>query len=113
MVTLLMLAAPAPAAERSSTNFNHLSTGFPLTGAHAQAECQTCHARGVFKGTPRQCELCHTQGSRTASTAKPTNHVQTPQPGAQCHTSTITWTGARFRHTAIVPGSCMTCHNGN
>jgi len=113
MLALLMLAAPVTAAERSSTSFNHLTTGFPLTGAHAQAECQTCHVRGVFKGTPRQCELCHTPGGRMASTAKSTNHVQTAQPCDQCHTSTVTWAGARFRHTAIVPGSCMTCHNNS
>ena len=113
MLTLLMFAAPAPAAERSSTNFNHLTTGFPLTGAHAQANCQTCHARGVFKGTPRQCEFCHAQGSRMASTAKPTNHVQTTQPCDQCHNNTVTWAGARFRHTGIIPGNCMTCHNNN
>mgnify|MGYP001612998360 CR=1 FL=1 len=113
MLTLLMFAAPAPAAERSSTSFNHLSTGFPLTGAHVQADCQTCHARGVFKGTPRQCELCHTQGSRMASSAKPTNHVPTAQPCDQCHTSTVTWAGARFPHTGVVPGSCMQCHNNS
>jgi len=113
MLTLLMFAAPATAAERNSTSFNHLTTGFPLTGAHAQANCQTCHARGVFKGTPRQCEFCHFQGSRMASTAKPTNHVQTTQPCDQCHTNTVTWAGARFRHTGIIPGNCMTCHNNN
>jgi hypothetical protein len=113
MLTLLMFAAPAPAAERSNKSFNHLSTGFPLTGAHAQADCQTCHARGVFKGTPRQCEFCHAQGSRMASTAKPTNHVQTTQPCDQCHNNTVTWAGARFRHTDITPGNCMTCHNNN
>ena len=112
MFALLMFAAPAPAAERSSTSFNHLTTGFPLTGAHAQADCQTCHARGVFKGTPRQCDLCHSQGTRIASTSKPSNHVQTTQLCDTCHTSTVMWSGARFRHTAIVPGSCMTCHNG-
>src|SRR4030066_745736 len=93
MWTLLMVAAPAQAAERSSANFNHLSTGFPLAGAHARADCQTCHARGVFKGTPRQCQICHTQGSRLASTAKPNNHVQTTQPCDQCHPNTVTWTG--------------------
>jgi hypothetical protein len=113
MLTLLMVAAPAAAAERSSTNFNHLGTGFPLTGAHAQADCQTCHARGVFKGTARQCQVCHAQGSRLASTAKPNNHVQTTQPCDQCHTNTVTWSGARFRHIGMVPGNCASCHNGS
>jgi len=112
ILALLISAAPAPAAERN-TSFNHLTTGFPLTGAHVQADCQTCHARGVFKGTPKECALCHTQGSRLASSAKPTNHLQTALPCDQCHTSNVTWAGARFRHTGVVPGSCMTCHNGS
>ena len=113
MMALFLFSAPAPAAERAGANFNHLSTGFPLTGAHVQADCQSCHARGVFKGTPRQCELCHTQGSRMASSAKPTNHVPTAQPCDQCHASTVTWAGARFPHTGVVPGSCMQCHNNS
>lgn len=109
---LFMVMLPAPAAERSGSDFNHLSTGFPLTGAHAQASCETCHARGVFKGTPRQCIHCHTQGSRMASSTKPPNHVSTSQPCDQCHTSTVSWAGARYSHSGIVPGTCMTCHNG-
>ena len=113
IVALFVVISPATAATKADASFDHLNTGFPLTGAHAQQPCETCHARGVFKGTPRQCELCHTQGSRLASTAKPTKHVQTSQPCNQCHTSTVTWTGARYRHTGVVPGSCATCHNGS
>ena len=109
---LLMFALPLHAAEQRGTDFDHLRTGFPLTGAHTQVECQTCHARGVFKGTPRQCDLCHIQGNRMGASAKPNNHVQTTQFCDQCHTNTVSWVGARFRHTGITPGSCGTCHNG-
>ena len=113
MMVLLLLVSPTPATEKAGSKFDHLTTGFPLTGAHAHAECQTCHVRGTFKGTPKQCSVCHTQGSRMASTTKPAKHVQTTGACDQCHSTAVTWTGARFRHTGVVPGSCMTCHNGN
>jgi hypothetical protein len=109
---LLTLGNPASAAPGSTSNFDHIRTGFPLTGAHAQVDCQSCHLGGVFQGTPRQCALCHFQGSRRATTFKPANHVQTTQPCELCHTSTVTWSGARFMHTNVVPGGCMQCHNG-
>lgn len=115
LVSLWLLAGMAAASaeeRRTGSNFDHFATGFPLTGAHAQAECQTCHLQGVFKGTPRQCEVCHTQGSRIASTFKPSNHPRTAMPCSQCHTSQTTWTGARFDHVGVTPGSCITCHNG-
>ena len=110
LLALFMMVAPVPAAEKGKSDFNHQSTGFPLTGAHAQQECQTCHVRGIFKGTPKQCEQCHTQGSRLGNTAKPADHVQTTQGCAQCHGSTTTWKGARFSHADVRPGSCATCH---
>ncbi len=117
MILLLLLLSTwglsASAQERRGTDFDHLRTGFPLTGAHAQVECQTCHVRGILKGTPTQCQLCHTPGSRSAATSKPTNHVPTALPCEQCHTSTVSWAGARFPHTGVAPGSCANCHNGS
>jgi len=110
---LLALALPLQAAEKHGSDFDHLRTGFPLTGAHTQIECQTCHTGGIFKGTPRQCENCHVQGNRMGASAKPNNHVLTNQPCDQCHNNTVSWIGARFRHTGITPGSCVTCHNGS
>jgi hypothetical protein len=111
---MLGVCVQAIAAERgpSRENFDHTLTGFPLTGAHSQATCESCHSFGVFKGTPRQCQLCHAPGSGRATTAKPSNHIPTAEPCAQCHNSTVTWAGARFRHTGVAPGTCATCHNG-
>ena len=48
----------------SDRAFDHLATGFPLTGAHQTARCETCHVRGVLKGTARVCAACHGSGSR-------------------------------------------------
>ena len=100
------------ADSRTTSVSDHLRTGFPLLGRHAQIECQECHIGGTFKGTPRLCSLCHVQGSRTATTFKPINHVVTAQPCELCHVSTVTWMGARFQHIGVAPGSCMSCHNG-
>ena len=113
-VFLLALVAGASAAERrTGSSFDHFTTGFPLTGAHAQTECQTCHLQGVFKGTPRQCEVCHTQGSRIASTFKPISHPRTAVACNQCHNSQTTWTGARYDHVGVAQHSCIMCHNGD
>jgi hypothetical protein len=112
-LAFLTFASPASAAEQGTGKaFDHTQTGFPLIGAHTQTDCQTCHLQGVFKGTPRQCEICHAQGSRIASTFKPNTHPATVMPCTQCHGSQVSWTGARFDHTGIAPGSCATCHNG-
>lgn len=109
----LTFGTPVLAAEqRTGKSFDHVQTGFPLLGAHAQTDCQTCHLQGVFKGTPRECVGCHTQGSRIASTFKTANHPLTAMPCSQCHSSQVSWAGARFDHTGVAPGSCASCHNG-
>lgn len=93
-------------------NFSHMKTTFPLTGAHLNAECGSCHAGGVFKGTPRDCSGCHAQGTRVVATTMPFNHLVTNAPCETCHTNTVTFIGAKFNHGNAQPGSCATCHNG-
>jgi hypothetical protein len=110
---ILLLSLPTAAQQRSNARFEHFRSGFPMTGAHAQAECESCHALGVFKGTPTQCELCHVQGSRTGASGKPATHIPTSMACNMCHTSTVSWTGARYRHIGVAPASCMQCHNGS
>ena len=97
-------------AAKSRAKFDHLKTGFPLTGAHAQAKCETCHLNGVFKGTPKQCDSCHSPGSRTGATPKPQKHIATTDSCDRCHT-TVVWAPVRFNHATVAPGSCATCHN--
>lgn len=110
-LALLAIALVGHAADPGRrTGFDHLRTGFPLTGAHAIAACEACHVSGVFRGTPTQCEICHARGSRIPATPKPANHVSTIQPCDQCHRSAITWSGARFSHVTVAPGACTTCH---
>jgi len=114
-LALVLFALTSPAHAQSPGTgraVDHKHTVFPLTGAHARLECQDCHVRGVFKGTPTQCQLCHVQGGRVTATSKPATHVPTNDRCDLCHTSTITWVGARFTHSGIAPGGCVQCHNG-
>ena len=103
-------AAPA----NSKVSFDHVKTGFPLTGAHVTLPCETCHIQGTFKGTPKKCATCHTQGSRIQTTTfKLSNHLVTTQACEQCHTSTASWSVAHFSHAGVIPHQCSQCHNGN
>jgi hypothetical protein len=111
LLTLAFTATDAMAAAPRRADFDHLRTGFPLTGAHATTACETCHVGGRFRGTPTQCTFCHSPGSRIATTSKPAKHVPTNEPCEQCHRSAATWSGARFSHAMVQPGSCASCHN--
>jgi hypothetical protein len=115
MFLLALLAtghfALAQAAEPDTAKFNHMNTGFNLTGAHLQVRCESCHIQGVFKGTPRDCSSCHMPGNRMGATAKPNQHVSTNAQCDTCHRTTA-WTPASFSHVGVMPGSCSTCHNG-
>jgi len=93
-------------------DFNHMTTGFPLTGGHAAAACETCHMGGVFKGLPRTCDGCHQAGQRIVATPKSNSHIVTDAPCETCHFNTSTWLGARFNHGTARVGQCSNCHNG-
>ncbi len=79
--------------------FDHALTGFPLTGAHVLAACQSCHVGGRFAGTPRDCYSCHQ--ADYAGTSNP-NHTSAGYPTtcASCH-STAAWTPANIDHDGL------------
>ena len=88
LLLLLMSAASlsASAAESGKTAFDHLSTGFALTGGHRDAKCESCHLNGVLEGTPKVCSTCHNRGSRFQTTQIPAQHVPTGTAGCEsCH----------------------------
>lgn len=99
-------------ASQSGRDFNHITTGFPLTGLHATAECGSCHVGGVFKGTPRNCSGCHAKGRRVVATPMSAQHLVTTEPCEVCHSNTVTFYGAKYNHGKAVVGQCATCHNG-
>ena len=59
LLTAIGICAPPPAGAAEAAAFDHLTTGFELTGAHRDVRCESCHADGVFKATPRACAACH------------------------------------------------------
>lgn len=100
------------ATKAQDREFNHLTTGYPLTGVHATVACETCHVGGVFVGTPRACDGCHATGKRIVATPKSLKHIVTDAPCETCHFNTSTFYGARYNHGTAVPGQCTNCHNG-
>jgi len=103
-------AASAQGSSRTGIEIDHSSTGFPLSGGHAQVVCERCHLQGIFRGTPTQCMQCHSPGGRVVSTFKPTNHIPTTVNCNSCHRTT-NWTPAFFTHNGVAPGTCSRCHN--
>ena len=100
-------------AQGQATSFDHLKTGFALTGAHTSVRCESCHSGGVLRGTPRDCATCHTSGLRLArnNVVKPQQHLPSQLGCETCHT-TQSFSGAKFSHAGVVAGTCSTCHNG-
>lgn len=86
--------------------FDHNSSGFKLTGAHAQASCSSCHANNVFKGTPTSCNACH----------QDQHNGQYGTNCGSCHT-TSAWKPANFDHSGfpLTNGhaglTCNSCHS--
>ena len=93
-------------------SFQHDWTAFKLTGKHVAADCQSCHASQLYRGTSQACVSCH---------AEPAVHKGRYGTNcAQCH-STSTWGGPGFdhdlaafklagKHRAV---DCKSCHVNN
>src|SRR6202049_2973241 len=97
---------------------------FPLTGAHAAVDCDSCHknaANSQFQTMSTQCYSCHAADYR--STSNP-NHVagKFSVTCEQCH-GTDTWLNAKFDHSSVgfpltgmhmvPPRLCADCHVNN
>jgi hypothetical protein len=102
------------------STFNHSSTKFALTGAHAGVLCQTCHTNSNYQLVFTNCYQCHSADFAGATNP---NHVagNFSQNCQTCHTSTA-WQPASFDHSttkfpltgAHLATPCQSCHtNGN
>src|ERR1019366_10765559 len=114
-VAVLMLA---PSARVTATGtapitvpFDHLSTGFELDGVHRDLPCESCHLNAVFKGTPRNCGVCHITGSTFNATPKTATHIQSTNNCAACHDTNSFRPHVHFDHAEVL-GTCVSCHNG-
>jgi len=95
-------------------DFDHDTTAFPLTGAHAAADCLACHASG-YAGTPSDCVTCHQADYDGASDP---DHAAAgfPSDCTVCHT-TSAWQPADWDHDSFFPltgahatADCLACH---
>ena len=109
LMCLVGLSLGLPSAQ-AATKFDHDTTGFLLNGAHTRVSCETCHAYGIFRGTPTRCSGCHGQSGTIATTKKGPTHVQSADTCDDCHTE-FSWTNARMDHSSVI-GTCQSCHNG-
>jgi hypothetical protein len=103
--------AAADAAQPITVPFDHLSTGFELDGVHRDLPCESCHLNAIFKGTPRNCGVCHITGSTFNATPKSVTHIRSTNDCAACHNTTSFRPGVHFDHHEVM-GSCVSCHNG-
>src|SRR5512146_636600 len=96
---------------------------FPLLGAHAVTDCDSCHknaAAGQFQGLSTDCVSCHMK-QYLATTAPSHSALAFPTDCRESHTTTDTFAGAHFDHGAMtgfpLTGAhatleCTSCHVG-
>jgi hypothetical protein len=120
--TAAQCATCHPITTWAAGRFDHSTTGFPLTGAHAdpsKAPCSACHVNNNYSGNlPKDCYGCHMaawQSTVTLDGSVP-NHIAAgfPTTCADCH-STTSWLGANFNHNNFwqLPhhgAVCSDCH---
>src|SRR5207302_1049078 len=106
-----------------NAKFDHATSGFPLTGAHATVACEQCHTNGNFNLTSAStaCVSCHLKDFQ--GTTNP-NHVAGgfAQTCDTCH-NTAAWQPATFDHYSadfpltgshtVPPRPCADCHANN
>ena len=101
----------SPLSAQAAKKFDHDNTGFVLNGAHQKVACETCHVRGVFKGTPKTCEGCHAKVTQITADKKSDNHMKTSDRCDDCH-SEKAWRPAKTDHTSV-KGECKDCHSAS
>src|ERR1700722_18029738 len=115
VVALLALVpsmrAGAAGAPPITVAFDHLSTGFELDGVHRDLPCEQCHLNAVFKGTPKNCGICHITGSIYNATPKIQTHISSSNNCIACHDTISFRPDVHFDHREVM-GSCVSCHNG-
>ena len=107
----------------TDANFDHSTTGFPLTGLHTvpPRACADCHINNNYNLTSTACVTCHL---KDFNGAKNPDHVAGgfAQTCDICHT-TSAWSPATFDHSksgfplvgahTVPPRACADCHVNN
>jgi hypothetical protein len=88
-----------------TANFDHSTTGWPLTGTHATTPCASCHVNNNYTLTSANtdCYGCHQStwlSTQTLGGAVP-NHVAAGFPTSLCSTchNTTAWNPGTFDHS--------------
>ncbi len=89
---------------------------YQLVGVHATLDCESCHAGGVYEGTPTDCVGCHLPDYQ--QTVNPNHSAAGFPTNCQiCHDpSDSSWNQATYPHTVYpLVGShtvvdCSSCH---
>ena len=89
--------------------FDHLTTGYALTGDHTHVDCGECHIGGVFEALPRRCEACH---DNVIAVGMPSIHVETNRSCDICHTTAGFIATAVMDHSVNDAVPCASCHGG-
>ena len=110
LMVLCLLHTPLARAQ-ASAGFDHAATAFQLWGAHERVRCESCHIKGIFKGTPKECMGCHVVNNQRGATAMPFKHIQVSGGCDSCHNAS-SFGAVVFNHSAAVSGACWTCHDG-
>ncbi len=99
--------------------FDHENTDFPLTGAHQQTDCASCHQNGNYNETPTDCYTCHTADYNDVGNPDHDGQ-QFPRQCLICHT-TDNW-NSNYDHEQFFPltngahrrgeawNTCSQCH---
>ena len=108
-----------PIAWTAVTWTHAAATGFTLETPHKTLDCESCHKRQVFPGTPQDCYSCHRADYERVQNP---NHVAGgfPTDCTGCHKpSSPTWQGATFTHATFplagvhTTQPCAACHVNN
>ena len=99
----------------SDSDFVH--DQFPLSGAHAATDCESCHVGAQFGGQPTDCVGCHMDAFQ-ATTSPDHQAAGFPTDCEVCHTTVSFEGGGGFDHSFFpLTGShmatdCDACHVG-
>lgn len=119
--TVALALIPDVALGAECTMYETLHPNYPLTGSHLSTgkcgTCASCHAGGVYLGTPKVCATCHSgnpSGQISAATiGKSAAHIPIGTTTCDtCHNTTSFTATWQMVHSGVSTQTCTSCHDG-